>query len=186
MFGDMKIERAREWAANRLMGWARALRPAAPPGPAMGSWKDQWERVLLAQGRVDAVYSGRAEPEGTAGATYDVFTFFVTCHHLVDWVVSDAALPRSTHRKARSLVGRSADLSLCADLANRAKHCALTRSRTGDMASGPSGNDATVMIGTGAKHAFRVESGGIERDARTLAHSCVAEWKSFLAGRGLI
>jgi hypothetical protein len=152
----------------------------------MGSWKDQWERVLLALSRVDAVYAGRPEPEGTAGATYDVFTFFVTCHHLVDWIVSDAALPRSTHRKARSLVGPSADLSLCADLANRAKHCSLTRSRTGDMASGPSGNDATVMIGAGASHAFRVESAGVEHDAQDLARSCVAEWTSFLAARNLI
>ncbi len=86
----------------------------------MGSWKDQWERVSLALSRVDAVYAGRPEPEGTAGATY------------------------------------------------------------------PSGNDATVMIGSGAKHAFRVESAGVERDAQALARSCVAEWTSFLAARNLI
>ena len=182
----MKIERAREWAADRLMRWARALRPASPPGLAMGSWKDQWERVLLALSRVNAVYAGRPEPEGTAGATYDVFTFFVTCHHLGDWIVSDAALPRSTHRKARSLVGRSADLRLCADLANRAKHCSLTRSRTGDMATGPSGNDVTIMIGAGTRHAFRVQSAGVERDAEDLARSCVAEWTTFLGSRRLI
>jgi hypothetical protein len=152
----------------------------------MGSWIDQWQRVLLALDRVESVYAGRPEPEGTAGATYDVFTFFVTCHHLVDWLVSDATLPKSTHRKARSLVGRSADLSLCADLANRAKHCSLTRTRTGDTASGPSGNDATVMLGTGAKHAFRVTSAGVEHDARNLAVSCVAEWRLFLGARNLI
>lgn len=71
-FGDMSMERAREWAADRLMTCARALRPATPPGPAMGSWKDRWDRVWLTSSRVDAVYTGRPESEGTPGATYDV------------------------------------------------------------------------------------------------------------------
>jgi hypothetical protein len=54
------------------------------------------------------------------------------------------------------------------------------------MASGPSGNDVTVMIGAGTRHAFRVESAGVERDAEDLARSCVAEWTSFLGARKLI
>jgi hypothetical protein len=119
------------------------------------------------------------------GAPYDVFTFFVTCHHLVDWVVSDATLPRSTQRKARALVSKSNELKMCADLANRSKHCALTRTRTGDSSTGPSGNDATVMMGRGAKHAFRISSGGTMWDALDLARACVRTWRTFFAARGL-
>jgi hypothetical protein len=43
----------------------------------MGSWIEQWERVKIGLGRTQSIYAGRSEPEGTSGAAYDVFTFFV-------------------------------------------------------------------------------------------------------------
>jgi hypothetical protein len=152
----------------------------------MGTWRDQWDRVVLGLDRIERIYTGRPEPDGTAGADYDVFTFFVSCHHLVDWIASDRALTNSTHRKARALVTKSADLRVCADLANRAKHCTLRATKTGDLSTGPSGNDVTVMIGYGLSHAFRVTSSNAERDARDLARACVAEWTSFLNARSLL
>jgi hypothetical protein len=176
---------AREWVGDLLARMSRAVRPSKSPGPAMGSWRDQWHRVELGLARIEAVYAGRPEPEGTAGASYDVYTFFVTCHHLADWLASDASLPRSTQRKGRALVSKSNELKMCADLANRSKHCALTRTRTGDSSTGPSGNDATVMMGRGAKHAFRISSSGTERDALDLAQACVRSWRTFLVAQGL-
>jgi hypothetical protein len=152
----------------------------------MGSWTEQWDRVQLALARIEAVYAGRSEPEGTAGARYDVFNFFVHCHHLVDWIASDAALPQSMPEEAHALVRESNDLKLCADLANRSKHCALKWARTGDVSTGPSANDATVTFDRGVKHAFRVSSGGEDRDALDLARSCVATWREFLTRRGLL
>jgi len=163
---------------------SRAVRPSAP-GSALGSWTDQWGRVQLGLARIEDIYAGRPEPEGTAGASYDVLTFFVTCHHLVDWIASDAELTRSTRRKARGLVRDSKELRMCADLANRSKHCSLRHARTGDLSTGPSGIDVAVMVGQGAKHAFRVSSGGVERDALELARACVMSWRAFLAARGL-
>jgi len=74
---------------------------------------------------------------------------------------------------------------LLSDLANRSKHCALTSTWTGDLLTGPSGNDVTVMVGQGAKHAFRVSSGRVEWDALDLALACVTKWRIFLAARGL-
>lgn len=163
---------------------SRAVRPSAP-GSALGSWTDQWGRVQLGLARIEDIYAGRPEPEGTAGASYDVLTFFVTCHHLVDWIASDAELTRSTRRKARGLVRDSKELRMCADLANRSKHCSLRHARTGDLSTGPSGIDVAVMVGQGAKHAFRVSSGGVEQDALELARACVMSWRAFLAARGL-
>ena len=181
---------ARKWTAGRLDGWSRAILPVerlpVERGPAMGSWREQWERVGLGFARVKAVYDGRPEPEGTSGASYDVLAFFLNCHQLVEWIRSDAEIPRSTYKKARKMVGKSGDLALCADLANRTKHSSLTRARTDDKATGPSGNDATVTIGSGAKHAFRVSSAGVERDALELARSCTAEWREFLEARDLL
>lgn len=142
--------------------------------------------MALGFARVEGVYGGRPEPEGTAGATYDVLAFFVSCHHLVDWIGSDASLSRSARKRAGDLVGKSRDLRICADLADRTKHCSLTWARTGDTSTGPSGNDATVMIGRGASHAFRVSSDGVEHDALDLARAYVAEWTKFFRARDLL
>ncbi len=177
---------ARKWVGKRLIKMGRAVQPSVPEGPPLGAWRDQWDRISLGLARIEHVYEGRPEPEGgTAGAAYDVFTFFVSCHHLVDWIESDETVPRRTRKRADRLVCKSGDLSICADLANRTKHCSLTGTQTGDTSTGPSGNAANVMIGRGASHAFRVSSAGVERDARELARSCVAEWTRFLTARGL-
>src|ERR1035438_8802673 len=76
--------------AERLTKWLRS-RAQSPvqKGQALGSWREQWDRVLLALDRVEAVYAGRPEPEGTAGAYYDTYGFFLQCHHLKDWIRSD-------------------------------------------------------------------------------------------------
>lgn len=148
-------------------------------GPPMGSWIDQWERVKIGLGRTQAIYAGRSEPEGTSGAAYDVFTFFVNCHHLKDWIKNDVTLSRSTRKKVEPFVQKSKDLKMCADLANRTKHSALVSTRTGDLSTGPSGNEVTVMGSHQARHAFRVSSGKRERDALELATACVDRWRSF-------
>ena len=94
---------ARKWLADLLARMSRALQPVESPGPAMGSWRDQWDRVQLGLGRIRAIYAGRPEPEGTAGAYYDVFTFFIHCHALVDWIASDAKLlDRHRGKRVRS------------------------------------------------------------------------------------
>ncbi len=158
------------------------------PGPSIGSWSDQWDRVRLGLDRVEAVSEGRPEPEGTAGASYDVFAFFINCYHLMDWIENDAELPRSVSRKARPYVRASNDLKTCADLANRSKHSALRKKVwTGDPSTGPSRKDVAIMMGqkTVVRHRFWVSSGGTERDALELAHACVAEWRTFLEWHNL-
>jgi hypothetical protein len=148
----------------------------------LDSWRGQWRRVHIGLRRVENIYEGRQEPEGTAGAYYDVFAFFITCYHLADWIESDEDLPASVSSEARSHVRTSNDLRMCADLANRSKHSALTRSPwTGDPSSGPSGNDVSIVVGEeNVRHRFRVTSAGKEQDVLELARACVASWEAFL------
>jgi hypothetical protein len=152
----------------------RAVRPPMPSGPAMGSWGEHWDRVLLGLARVERVYAGCPEPEGTQGAYYDVFTFFLICNALSDWIENDPAVKGSIQRKARGLVRSSHDLRVCADLANRTRHCSLTFAHTGDPTTGPAGNDVTVMLAEGARHAL------------DLARSCEAAWRAFLRRQRLL
>ena len=156
-------------------------------GPPLGSWTDQWNRVQLGFRRVEAIYRGRPEPEGTAGALYDVFAFFVNCYHLGDWIEHDAGVPQRVSDEARPYILTSDELKICADLANRSKHSALVQpAKTGDKSTRPSSNDVTIMVGQGkARHAFRVSSGEAEWDALDLALACVASWRTFLEQHSL-
>ena len=182
----MTAANARDWLGGLLERSGRATRHKTPPGPAMGSWVEQWDRVKLGLNRVEAVYAGRREDEGSAGASYDVFAFFVICHHLADWIENDPAVRRPTQRRARDFRSKSVELKVCADLANRSKHSALEGTRTGDPSTGPSRQDVSVMLGQGAKHAFQVSSGGEDRDALDLARACVGRWETFLKRRHLL
>jgi hypothetical protein len=116
----------------------------------------------------------------------DVRALFVQCHHLVEWIKNDAQVAQPIRDQARLLINGSTELKVCADLANRSKHSSLSRSRTGDLETGPSGNDVTVMGGGAASHAFRVSSGGAEWDALDLAEACVETWREFLVQYGLL
>jgi hypothetical protein len=149
-------------------------------GTSMGPWVEQWDRVELGLARIQDIYDGRAEPEGTKGAYYDVYSFFLHCFHLWDWIKNDAQVAEPIRNEARRLINGSTELKVCADLANRSKHSSLRDSWTGDVETGPRGNDVTVMVGRGASHTFRVSSGGAEWDALDLAKSCVEIWRELL------
>jgi hypothetical protein len=129
-----------------------------------------------------ATVLGSRKPEGTAGALYDLFAFFVNCYHLCDWIQQDSDVPQRVSDEVRPYVLTSDVLKICVDLANRSKHSALAKpAKTGDKSTRPSSNDATIMVGQGeARHAFRVSSGEAEWDALDLALACVATWRIFL------
>ena len=108
------------------------------------------------------------------------------CHHLLDWIESDARIAQSIRDQARPLKNEANDLRTCEDLANRAKHSALTRSKAGDPQTGPIGNDVNVRGGGTASHSFRIESMGVVRDVLDLATDCISQWRSFLRQHNLI
>jgi hypothetical protein len=106
-------------------------------------WKAQWSRVLRRLDDVRAVYAGREG--GTDNAVDTVQSFFEAVHHLKDWLGNDAS-SGVTKADGDQLINGSRDLQLCADLANGAKHLALTRPRTGDLSTTIGRNDVTVLV----------------------------------------
>lgn len=123
---------------------------------------------------------------GTEAALDSVLSFFEATHHLKDPLGNDRA---ATVTKANGdrLINSSPTLKLCADLANGSKHLALTSTRTGDLATTITRNDAAVLLGLGTvAPRFYVESGGVEYDALQIAKDAAAEWDRFLTAHKLI
>ena len=148
------------------------------------TWRDQWERVERRLNDVRAVYRGA--PGGTPAAVDAVQSFFESVHHLKDWLGNDPTSPL-TRADGDALIESSNELKLCADLANGSKHFGLTRTRTGDLGTDVTRNDATVFVGTGTSaHRFYIESRGVELDVLDVAEVAVATWAHHLATKGLL
>ncbi len=120
------------------------------PGPAMGSWRDRgpasnsdWPGSKMSTRDARSRRARPVPPTMSSPCSLPVITSRTR-------IASDANVPRSTKRKARALVRESVELKVCADLANRSKHSALTHTRTGDPSTGPSRQDVTVMLGQGS------------------------------------
>jgi hypothetical protein len=104
------------------------------PAAALGQgWQFQWTRVHWRLDDVRAVYTGREG--GTDGALDATLSFLEAIHHLKDWLRNDPSSGISKPDDRDALIGRSAMLQLCADLANGSKHLVLTTTRTGDMST---------------------------------------------------
>ena len=146
-------------------------------------WQKQWQRVEIGLRRVEAIYEGRQGD--SVDALYDLYSFFLNCHELRDWLAADKVSGMSS-RKATKVIKGSIYLRVCADLANRTKHAELTRHWISSNTS-PVPHDATIFVEAGkAAHRWEIAAGDATYDALDLAANCVAEWEMALTHRGLL
>jgi len=116
----------------------------------------------------------------------DVFTFFMHCFHLADWVEHDPVAPSKSKRKVRQALAVSTLFPKCRDIANGSKHLHLNDPKSGKGAryhhvemtqrhGSMSWNyDVVFDDGTGAP-----------LSALRLALECVNEWRTILKAAGL-
>jgi len=145
-------------------------------------WEKQWCRLEIGLRRIAAIYEGRQVD--SAEALYDLLSFFLNCHHFRDWLVADK-LSRVSRKRATEVIKTSTYLRVCADLANRTSHAALTGCGV-DNGPLPSRQSADVHGGSDAAHRWEITAGDAVYDAFDLALNCVAEWDRALTGRGLL
>jgi hypothetical protein len=146
-------------------------------------WQNQWQRVEIGLRRVFEMYEGRRGD--SADVLYDLYSFFLQCHHLADWLSADK-LSGVSRRKATKIIKKSVHLRVCADLANRTTHAGLTRHWI-DSNTSPVPLDAPIFSEAGrAAHRWEITAGDTVYDALDLAHECVAEWRRILIDRGLL
>jgi hypothetical protein len=166
-------------AIVRRAGARREVRERDP----WWQWQKQWQRVEIGLRRVEAIYEGR--PGESIDALYDLYSFFLNCHDLRDWLAADKVSGMS-RKKATKVIKRSPYLRVCADLANRRTDAELTRHWI-DSNTAPVPHDATIFVEEGkAAHRWEIAAGDATYDALDLAANCVAEWEKALTDRGLL
>lgn len=124
------------------------------------------------------------KPEGTPyiiDYQDDVWSFFMHCWHLKDWIKRDPLVPDDMKTRIRAAVHESKVLAVANDLATAAKHVEVYESRAGaehaflrlDHSSGVSTLDYIVTVN------------GEQRSSRQLAGHCMREWERILQAEGL-
>lgn len=145
---------------------------------------EQLERMGRYLNRIRNIYAGINLDWGRRyECDDDVFSFFVHCYHVRDWMVH-LNMVGLTAKQIDQFIDSKACLRICADLANGTKHCTLTRTiRSGgkphiagreyEPSSLISGGDKCQVVK--AKYTILTATGLI--DALELAEACVAAWQ---------
>ena len=146
----------------------------------MRTYREQFERVERFLDRV------RRKETDTVEYMDDLWAFFQNAWHLKDWVKYDSSIPKDKSGRIIKAAEASDVIQICADLANRSKHLALTRKdRKG---ADVTGRNITIVIGgnTSSKitHNVGLNDGSVVI-AQYVAEQIVVEWAEILTKEGL-
>jgi len=159
-----------------------------------GTWREQYDRTRRSYERFAEINAGTIHDRDSENYRDDVYTFFLNCYHLKDWLKSDPA-SRVASQEAEGCVNASLDLRLCGDLANGVKHMKLATPRASeDTALGRTHYALGLNAGIGPAEAeptrisatYEVSSDGNTYDAFEIATRALTAWDAFLTSRGLL
>ena len=141
---------------------------------------EQWERVKRWWSRFGEISKGRVYLDNTEFSEDEIFSFFLNCYHLKDWIKNDPTSGRLSDL-VEEYVNKSEALSICADLCNGLKHLERDPKRVRKNAKfGPQthrislGSDSALIA---LSYTIETDSGSF--DALEIAAKCLVEWENF-------
>jgi hypothetical protein len=146
------------------------------------NWMLQWIKTSLYLGRLRQVY--KADPVNNIDLMAIVDAFMISCAHMWDAFKNDPGLPSITKTEVDAAMTGDANLRLCRDYANTAKH--LKRRHPTDieasvLEAGSRGARNFVTTGYGPATGPR----GSTVDALKLANACYAAWQDFMEAHSI-
>jgi hypothetical protein len=169
------------------------------------TWQDQYKRLRRSYALLQrAADQNNHEPEiqQPDNARDILYHFCCDAWHLKDWIVSKSTtLNQSIKDDVWTLFDyekhpqtASTALMACADIANGSKHLELTKKFytpggpaevTSQKKRGQFPLTFPYTFGSTAIH-WKIDVGGVEREALELASQAVADWDAWLTGHGLL
>ena len=146
---------------------------------------DRAKRYLI---RIQKLYQGVFSSTGHDKDAYDddVISFFIHCYHIRDWIIhlNESAI---TKKQVDEYINEHRALMICADLANGAKHCRLTRTLRTEKQPHVYGKERHAsmwLTGDGGgevmKCTYAILSNGEDLDALEVATACIQLWELFV------
>lgn len=114
----------------------------------------------------------------------NVFNFFVTAYHILDYVKKLGSVPKSDVKT----FSKDQDIEDCGDLCNKGKHVILDRDRPDPSTRITRNSIGGGMVGemmVGAEDMWFLETGGRKVDVMRLAERILQKWEAFFATHSL-
>lgn len=138
--------------------------------------------------RIEALYRGiNVNFEPTNTYEDDVYSFFMHCYHLCDWIVNDNTL--SPKINPNDYVKSSRYLSIGRDICIGIKHC-VPESRRLKSGKEPKNSYTKLSLCVGGDYQYKIDlmlfdTGYGQVDALELARKCFEEWIVYLEKEGI-
>ena len=145
------------------------------------SWLQKWRGVIV--GRDDLREAYESQQADKAGAR--ALSFFVTCHHLSEWLKGDIDNGLAITESAVDAHVKADDYLLaCEAIANTDKHHTRNKSEkvTARIRSTEAHPDKGLRVTIEVDWS---KPNALHYDALQLANACVASWEQFLAEHGI-
>ena len=116
----------------------------------------------------------------------EVYSFFLNCHHLKDWLINDSGFPVG-ETSIENYINANQELQLCADICNAHKHLRLKKPPRSpeDPRLGVQKIDLDLVADKATiKIKFTIDTKSGSRDAFELATRCMKLWENFIISNG--
>jgi hypothetical protein len=149
-------------------------------------YNEQFERVKRYYERFKEIDQGKPHCLPTPYYEDDVYSFFIHCHHLKDWIENDPTVSVSKQEVEDFVYANPANnaLRICADICNGAKHLKRIPSKIVSGRERDIKNKAfTLNIIEGSSEPptiaikFAIDEGV---DAFKIATECLEKWEEFI------
>jgi len=145
------------------------------------SYMDQYERMKRYYLRFKNINDGSTHEENTDYKQDDVYSFFIHCYQLKDWIQNDTK-SGIVQKLVERFVHQNESLKICGDICNGIKHFVLDQPK---MGTGASILKSNYVLNLGAeptiKIKYKVIGDNKEFDAFTVATEAINLWDKFLS-----
>jgi len=153
-------------------------------------YEEQWDRVKRWYQRFKDINDGKPHTRNAEYEVDDVYSFFINCYHLKDWIISDDTVKIQNKRKhVEKYVHTTNDyLNDCGLICNSLKHLipgkpefvgkkydvAISEFMGGDTKEMYEQNPTIIKI------KFNIDTSDGIQDAFDIATKCMKSWEKFI------
>ena len=148
---------------------------------AQPKYLEQLERVRRWYQQFQEISQGRLHDRPSDFYQDIVYTYFMNCYHLKDWIKND---PTSLllSAKVEGFISTTPEMALCADICNGLKHLVLKNNRSGQN---PQFGKRLFKVGVGPQPTtiaveYTISTASGPFDAFDLATKCLSAWETFV------
>ena len=148
----------------------------------MPSYSEQMERLKRSYSRLVQIDKGRKHDMHSENYRDELYTFFLNCHHLKDWLKNDSSF-QADGRAVEDYINNNDDLKICADICNGHKHFSLNNPRSTQSPT-VGGQNINLKLGAGEPEIsikFVIDTTSGPRNGFELATNCLNLWETFIA-----